>query len=62
MATPDSGVTDFVMHFYIQTQKDWGNIQTMRDLKHLQYFEDLLQVANNPLIKQAKEEGKVCIA
>ncbi len=34
----------------------------MRDLKHLQYFEDLLQVANNALIKQAKEEGKVCIA
>ena len=26
----------------------------MRDLKHLQYFEDLLQVANNELIAQAK--------
>jgi benzoyl-CoA reductase/2-hydroxyglutaryl-CoA dehydratase subunit BcrC/BadD/HgdB len=34
----------------------------MRDLKHLQFFEDLLQVANNPLISQAKEEGKVCVA
>ena len=34
----------------------------MRDLKHLQYFEDLLQVANNALISQAKEEGKVCVA
>ena len=34
----------------------------MRDLKHLQYFEDLLQVANNELIAQAKAEGKVCIA
>jgi len=34
----------------------------MRDLKHLQYFEDLLQVANNALITQAREEGKVCVA
>ena len=34
----------------------------MRDLKHLKYFEDLLQVANNELITQAKEEGKVCVA
>ena len=30
----------------------------MRDLKHLIYFEDLLQEANNALVKQAKEEGK----
>lgn len=29
----------------------------MRDLKHLIYFEDLLQEANNSLVKQAKEEG-----
>ena len=34
----------------------------MRDLKYLQYFEDLLQVANNDLIRQAKEEGKICAA
>ena len=34
----------------------------MRDLKHLKYFEDLLQVANNELITQAKGEGKVCVA
>ena len=34
----------------------------MRDLKHLQYFEDLLQVANNKLIEQARSEGKVCVA
>ena len=34
----------------------------MRDLKHLQYFEDLLQVANNALITQARDEGKVCVA
>ena len=34
----------------------------MRDLKHLQYFEDLLQQANNALIAQAKAEGKVCVA
>jgi len=30
----------------------------MRDLKHLIYFEDLLQEANNDLVKQAREEGK----
>ena len=29
----------------------------MRDLKHLIYFEDLLQEANNALVKQAKSEG-----
>ncbi len=34
----------------------------MRDLKHLQYFEDLLRVAANPLIEQARGEGKVCVA
>ena len=34
----------------------------MRDLKHLKYFEDLLQVANNELIVKAREEGKVCVA
>ena len=30
----------------------------MRDLKHLIYFENLLQEANNDLVKQAKAEGK----
>ena len=34
----------------------------MRDLKHLLYFENLLQEANNALIAQAKSEGKVCVA
>ena len=34
----------------------------MRDLKYLQYFEDLLQEANNALITQAKQEGKVAVA
>ena len=34
----------------------------MRDLKYLQYFEDLLQQANNALITQAKADGKVCVA
>ena len=34
----------------------------MRDLKYLQYFEDLLQQANNALIEQAKADGKVCVA
>ena len=34
----------------------------MRDLKHLNTFEKLLQEANNALIAQAKSEGKVCVA
>ena len=34
----------------------------MRDLKHLHYFEKLLQEANNALIVQAKKEGGVCVA
>ena len=34
----------------------------MKDLKHLYYFEKLLEDANNELVRQAKEEGKKCIA
>lgn len=34
----------------------------MKDLKHLIYFENLLQDANNELIQQAQKEGKVCVA
>ena len=34
----------------------------MRDLKHLQYLEDLLQQANNKLVEKAREDGKVCVA
>ena len=34
----------------------------MRDLKHLNWFENLLQEANNKLITHAKKEGKVCVA
>lgn len=34
----------------------------MRDLKYLQYFEDLIQEAYNPLVKQAKDDGRVCVA
>ena len=34
----------------------------MKDLKHLIYFEDLLQNAFNPLIAQAQSEGKICAA
>ena len=33
----------------------------MKDLKHLIYFEDLLQQANNELVQQAKNEGKYAI-
>ena len=34
----------------------------MKDLKHLLYFEDLLQTANNELIEQARKEGGICAA
>ena len=34
----------------------------MRDLKHLIYFENLLQIANNELITKAKNDGKICVA
>jgi len=34
----------------------------MKDLKHLYYFENLLQEANNELVQQAKADGKLCLA
>jgi benzoyl-CoA reductase/2-hydroxyglutaryl-CoA dehydratase subunit BcrC/BadD/HgdB len=34
----------------------------LKDLKHLIFFEDLLQEANNKLVQQAQEEGNVCVA
>ena len=34
----------------------------MRDLKHLNYLENLLQTANHELIAKAQSEGKVCVA
>lgn len=34
----------------------------MKDLKHLQYFEDLLRTANNDLIVSAKNAGRICAA
>lgn len=33
----------------------------MKDLKHLIYFEGLLENANNPLIEQARAEGKLAV-
>ena len=34
----------------------------MRDLKHLLYFENLLQEANNELVQKAvKEDGKLAL-
>ena len=33
----------------------------MRDLKHLIYFENLLDETANPLVKQAKEEGRLAL-
>ena len=37
-------------------------MQHLKDLKHLIYFEDLLQEANNKLVQQAQADGKVCVA
>ena len=34
----------------------------MKDLKHLLYFEDLLQSANNELVSKAQKQGKICVA
>lgn len=34
----------------------------MRDLKHLIYFEDLVQQTNNELIEKARADGQVCVA
>ena len=33
----------------------------MKDLKHLIYFENLLQNANNELVRQAQEQGRICV-
>lgn len=33
----------------------------MKDLKHLLYFENLLQESNNDLVRQAKENGQIAI-
>lgn len=34
----------------------------MKDLKHLFYFEQLLEEANNELVRQAQDEGLKCVA
>ena len=34
----------------------------MKDLKHLYYFEKLLEDANNDLVRKAQAEGKKCVA
>ena len=33
----------------------------MKDLQHLYYFENLLQEANNDLVRQAQADGNICI-
>ena len=43
------------------TLKGEGKEETMKDLKHLIYFERLLEEANNELVKQAKAEGKLAL-
>ena len=36
-------------------------VHTLRDLKHLIRFEELLRAANNELVKQAQTEGKIAL-
>ena len=50
------------IRIFFGSQNLGGVDKTMRDLKHLNYFENLLQTANNELIAKAKEDGKVCVA
>lgn len=33
----------------------------MKDLKHLYYFEKLLDEANNELVREAQKEGRICV-
>lgn len=33
----------------------------MKDLKHIYYFEKLLEDANNDLVRQAQAEGRICV-
>ena len=33
----------------------------MKDLKHLYYFERLLDDADNDLVRKAQEEGRKCV-
>lgn len=33
----------------------------MKDLKHLYYFEQLLEDADNELVRQAQDEGRKCV-
>ena len=36
--------------------------RTVKDLKHLAFFEKLLLEANNELIRKAQEDGRICVA
>ena len=42
--------------------KQIGGNTALRDLKHLIFFEDLLQDANNALVQQACAQGKLALA
>ena len=43
-----------------ETENKYGGL-SVKDLKHLIYFENLLQEANNELVQKAKAEGKYAI-
>ena len=50
-----------ILNGWMERNNNLGG-NAMRDLKYLSFFESLLQEANNALITQAKNEGKVCTA
>ena len=33
----------------------------MKDLKHIHYYEELLEQANNELVRKAKEDGGIAV-
>ena len=38
-----------------------GELCSMKDLKHIRYYESLLEQANNELVQRAKAEGGVAV-
>ncbi len=50
------------MTIYHDRPKVGERTRPMRDLKYLNFFEKLLQEANNELIAQAKADGKICVS
>ena len=46
---------------HLRHRKERKGVIHLKDLKHLIYFEDLLENADNELVQKAKDEGKLAI-